>query len=297
MKTEAAGLSFVIPAYNEERSIVDTLTRVRTALQGLDIPSEIILVNDGSRDGTREQAAMVEGVTVISHPINIGYGNAIKTGVRNARYAWVGIVDADGSYPIEEIPRLVDEMHKGFDLVVGVRENVREIDSFVKNIFRTIYKKLVKFLNDSRIEDANSGFRIMRREALLEILPFLCGTFSFTTSMTIFMTGRNRFVRYVPTRYHKREGKSKVKHLRDSFRTMQYILQGVLYFNPVKFFLLLALATLLLVGLPALLLALLKQDGFLLACLAAGSTVALIAALAAHGEVVRLHGTGRGLDG
>src|SRR3989339_576763 len=98
-------ISFVIPAYNEAGGILETLQRITKTLSALPNQTEVIVVNDGSRD---ETAALVsafgQGVKLISHPINIGYGNALKTGIRAAQYEYVGITDADGTYEVEDIP-------------------------------------------------------------------------------------------------------------------------------------------------------------------------------------------------
>lgn len=282
------GLSFVIPAYNEEKSITDTLSRLEATLATFSIPTEIIVVNDGSTDRTGELAMQFEAVQVINHPINIGYGNSLKDGIRKTRYEWVGIVDADGSYPIEDIPLLVREMEKGFDMVVGARANSHEIDRFTKRIFRWLFKRIVRILNDSRIQDPNSGFRIFRREIVMRLSPFLCGTFSFTTSLTILTTGLYYFVKFVPVQYAKREGKSKVKHFRDSIRAMQFILQGVMFFNPIKFFLLLALWNVVFVCVPAIAIAMLHHPTLSLYYMIFGTALSLMIGMGGLGDIIRI---------
>lgn len=282
-----AGLSYIIPAYNEEKSIVDTVERLRKTLALIDIPSEIIVVNDGSKDRTKELLLCCEGIRVINHPINIGYGNALKTGIRNAQYEWVGIVDADGSYPIEDIPLLVQEMKNGYDMVVGVRNNISELDSFLKRVFRGLYKKLICILNDSRIEDPNSGLRIFKRSTVISLFPFLCGTFSFTTSLTILISGLCHFIKYIPVQYSVRTGHSKVRHFRDSVKTMQYIAQGVIFFNPIKFFILLAMLTILTVCIPAMVIAMFRMHTLSLYYMIFGVTSALMIAMGGLGDIIR----------
>ena len=229
------GLTFVVPAYNEENGIRPTLERLRAVLATLDLPSEILVVNDGSKDGTAKAAAQCDGVKVISHPINTGYGSAIKTGIICAQYPWVGIVDADGTYEIEMIPQLVEKMRCGFDMVVAARTNVLSLDKPLKRMFRQGLLGFLKLVINARIQDPNSGLRLFQRDMALTFFPFLCNTFSFTTSITIFAMGEGYFVTYVPMNYSVREGKSKVRHVRDSLRMMQMILQGITFFNPVKF--------------------------------------------------------------
>jgi glycosyltransferase involved in cell wall biosynthesis len=282
------GLSYIIPAYNEEKSIEDTVRRLRTTLAQIDIPSEIIVVNDGSRDKTKELAQSCNGVRVISHPINIGYGNSLKTGIKHASFEWVGIVDADGSYPIEDIPLLVQAMQEGYDMVVGVRSNINDLDSYGKRVFRGLFKKLVCLLNDSRIEDPNSGLRIFRRDVAIRLFPFLCGTFSFTTSITILTSGLYYFIKYIPIQYSVRTGHSKVRHFRDSLRTFLYIIQGVIFFNPIKFFIILAISMIVLVCFPAMVIAMMRHPTLSLYYMIFGTAVALMIGMGGLGDIIRI---------
>ncbi|GFO65335.1 glycosyltransferase family 2 protein [Geomonas paludis] len=282
------GLTMVVPAYNEVGSIAETVQRIQKTLAALHIASELIVVNDGSTDGTGELLEEIPGIHVVHHPLNIGYGNSIKSGVNRAHYQWIGIVDADGSYPIEDLPRFVAEMEKGFDMVVGHRANIDDIDCFAKRIFRRIYKKIVSFLNDSRIEDPNSGFRLFKREIVINLMPFLCGTFSFTTSISILTSGLFYFVKFIPIQYSKRDGKTKVKHLRDSIRTMQFIVQGIVFFNPIKFFIILALAMVAFVCIPAMLIAMLRMPTLSLYYMIFGVAVSLMVGMGALGDIIRI---------
>lgn len=252
MTTEKIGISYIVPAYNEENGIESTIERLRETLGKLDRPWEIIVVNDGSRDRTLEVLKSFEGIRVLSHPINTGYGSAIKTGIANARHEWIGIVDADGTYEIERLPDLVEKMEEGFDMVVAARENVLELDKPMKRFFRRVLRFAVKLVVAARIVDPNSGFRLFTKTLATTFFPFLCNTFSFTTSITIFAMGEGFFVSYVPMPYSHREGKSKVRHFRDSLRLAQLILQGITFFNPIKFYILMAIGFILFVALPAL---------------------------------------------
>lgn len=286
--TSQPGISMVVPVYNEEKGIGETIARLKKALGSLNLPHEIITVNDGATDGTSDILAATSGIVIVTHPLNIGYGNSIKSGVNNAKYDWIGIVDADGSYPIEDIGRLVAEMEKGFDMVVGNRVNLRELDSFTKRIFRAIYKKLVSFLNDSRIEDPNSGFRVFKRDIVLKLMPFLCGTFSFTTSLSILTSGLFYFVKFIPINYSSRHGKTKVKHIRDSVRTLQFIVQGIVFFNPIKFFVMLAAAMVIFVCIPAMAIAMMRMATLSLYYMIFGVAVSLMIGMGALGDIIRI---------
>ncbi len=292
MSNNTAGLTFIVPAYNEEKSIYDTLSRLQSTLSTIHCSYEIIVVNDGSTDGTLTEAAKFDTVIIVNHPINIGYGNAIKSGLKKARYDWIGITDADGTYPIEELPAFVSEMEKGFDMVIGVRDNVAYTDSCKKKIFRWIYKTLINLTVAKNIKDANSGFRLFKLDMALALHPFLCGTFSFTTSLTILASGLNFFIHYIPITYSERVGKSKVHHIGDSVNTIQYIVQGITFFNPIKFFIILSFIMILLVCIPAMFIALFEMHTLSLYYMIFGTAVTLLIALGVVGDIIRVSTSG-----
>lgn len=282
------GISYIVPAFNEESGIVNTLQRLIKTLSQTNIQYEIVLVNDGSRDRTKEISMQFPEVRVISHPINIGYGNALKTGIKNAHFDWIGIVDADGSYPIEDIPRLIQEMQHGFDMVIGTRTNTDQLDKPVKKVFRLIYKTIIKQFVKENIEDANSGFRMFKKDLAINLFPFLCGTFSFTTSLTILAMGKSCFVKHIPIQYQVRSGNSKVRHIRDSILTLQYIIQGITFFNPIKFFMILSFCMVLLVCIPAMFLALFNMHTLSLYYMIFGTTVTLLIAIGVLADIIRV---------
>jgi glycosyltransferase involved in cell wall biosynthesis len=288
MMNNKPGLSFIVPAYNEADSVTETLNRLRETLQKTDKPFEIILVNDGSDDETLMKAKKFDDVMIINHPINIGYGNAIKSGIKAARYDWIGITDADGTYPIEDLPAFISEMEKGFDMVVGSRSNISDIDRTGKKLFRWIYKKIISLMIAKNIKDPNSGFRLLKRNMALTLYPFLCGTFSFTTSLTIIASGLHFFIQYIPITYSERNGVSKVRHFGDSIKTIQYIIQGITFFNPIKFFMYLAIFMILVVCIPAMFIALFNMHTLSLYYMIFGTAVTLLIALGVVGDIIRV---------
>ncbi|MBF0473634.1 MAG: glycosyltransferase family 2 protein [Nitrospirae bacterium] len=282
------GISFIVPVYNEEDSVVNTIERLKNTFKTIDIAHEIILVNDGSLDKTVEVIKQESDIKVISHPINIGYGNAIKTGIKNAQYEWIGIVDADGTYKIERLKDLIDEMKKGFDMVVAARSNLHQLDGILKRIFRWLFVFFIKFTINKKIEDPNSGFRIFKRSIVLDFFPFLCGEFSFTTTLTIFCYGEECFVRYLPIEYGKRTGSSKVKHIRDTIKAVQLIIQGIIYYNPIKFYLLFSIFMGAFVAFPSMVLALLRWYTLSLYFLIWGIASILLIAIGVLGDIMRM---------
>ena len=233
-------ISVVIPALNEQDQIGETVTRVRAVLSadGFDA-YEIVVVDDGSSDETGARAEQA-GARVLRHPHNVGYGRSLKDGIRAARYETIVISDADGTYPIEAIPGLLACYEKGYDMVVGARGGKFYRESLLKMPLRRVLRWIVEFTAGRSIPDINSGLRVFRRSTILEYYDRLCDTFSFTTSMTLAYMMTGKFVAYIPVEYHKRVGKSKVRLYRDSLKTLQYIVEAAIYYNPLKVFVLMA---------------------------------------------------------
>ena len=228
-------LSVVVPAFNEAAAITQTISDITTALAA--IPHEIIVVDDGSADGT-STAATGAGARVLRQPHNRGYGAALKAGIVAAHHDTIVITDADGTYPNEEIPRLVESFQQGFHMVVAARTGPHYRESAVKTPLRFVLKWLVEFTTGRRIPDVNSGLRVFSKKEMVPYFDTLCDTFSFTTSVTLAYMMTSKFVHYIPVTYHRRIGATKVRLFRDSLRTLQYIVQAILYYNPLKLFLL-----------------------------------------------------------
>ncbi|MFT3940985.1 glycosyltransferase family 2 protein [Rhodopseudomonas sp.] len=233
-------ISVVIPAFNEEAAISETVRSVRSTLEGAGIrPVEIIVVDDASTDKTGELAREA-GAAVIQKIQNIGYGHSLKLGITAATFDTIAIIDADATYPVEQIPNLLAQHRRGFHMVVGARTGKHYRESWYKHPMRLLLKALVEFAAGRSIPDPNSGLRVFSRSDALQILPTLCDQFSFTTSMTLAYMMRSLYVLYIDIDYDKRVGKTKVKLLKDSLVTLQYIVQAVTYYNPIKIFLVLS---------------------------------------------------------
>ncbi|MBE7440648.1 MAG: glycosyltransferase family 2 protein [Spirochaetales bacterium] len=233
--------SIVIPALDEEKGIGETLKSIRATEEANSLEIEIVVIDDGSIDQTGEIARGL-GATVVRHPSPAGYGHSLKDGIRAARFDTIIITDADGTYPLDQIPALLTRYQQGFDMVVGARTGSEYRESVLKLPLRFILKWLVEFTTGRKIPDINSGFRIFSRATALNHLDRLCNTFSFTTGMTLAYMLTGRFVDYIPIAYHKRKGKSKVRLFRDSLRTMQYIVDAILFYNPIKLFIVYAMS-------------------------------------------------------
>jgi polyisoprenyl-phosphate glycosyltransferase len=234
-------MSVVIPVYNEAGAILETISEVAKALPECALDGfEIIVVDDGSSDGSGELVAGLSHVRLVRHPCNAGYGRALKTGIKAAAYDTIAISDSDLTYPVDLLPDLLREYRKGFDMVVGARTGQVYRGSIIKASLRGLLKWLVEFTTGKHIPDVNSGLRLFDRRTAMRYDRHLCDTFSFTTSLTLAYEMNGQFTRYLPIPYRVRVEETKVRLARDSLRTLQYITQAAVYYNPLKLFILLA---------------------------------------------------------
>jgi glycosyltransferase involved in cell wall biosynthesis len=232
------GLSVIVPAYNEEEGIGLVLRQLSRVLTGSGLSHEIIVVDDGSYDGTTSIVEQHPGVTLIRHQHNRGYGAALKTGIRHAHFDLTCITDADGTYPAELIPDLVERLVKGgYDMVVGARTSGKVAIPFVRRPAKWAIGRLANFVAGQPIPDPNSGLRVFRREVALQLFSVLPNGFSFTTTITLAMLTNGYMVDYVPVNYYARVGRSKIRPIQDTLNFVQLTLRIALYFAPLKIFL------------------------------------------------------------
>jgi len=241
------GVSVVIPAYNEEHGVPAVLAQVQAVMGAALLPFEIIVVDDGSQDQTATVAEQFEGVTVVRHAHNRGYGAALKTGIRRAQYEWICITDADGTYPNQRIPALVALAIAGNEhMVVGARQGANVAIPALRRPAKWVISRLANWVSGEQIPDINSGLRVFRRSVALRFFRVLSDAFSFTTTITLAMLTNGYRVKYVPIDYYARTGKSKIHPVRDTLNFIQLILRIGLYFAPLKIFLSLSAVLLLL---------------------------------------------------
>jgi glycosyltransferase involved in cell wall biosynthesis len=242
-----AGVTLVIPAYNEEHGIGEVVTRLIAMAPSIAPHVEIVVVDDGSRDRTAEVAAHVAGgsagvVRVIRNETNRGYGFSLKRGIAEAKHGIVVITDADGTYPIERIAELVERVRGGAAMAVGARSLTSMGVPFTRKPAKWTLNALAAFLAGRRIPDLNSGLRAMRKSLVTRFEPILPDGFSFTTTITLASLTNGYAVDFVPIDYARRTGKSKIRPIRDTVNFFTLVVRTVLYFRPLKVFVPLALA-------------------------------------------------------
>ncbi len=228
-------MSVVLPIYNERGHLVEEIERISTSLQGSPYSYEIIVVDDGSTDGSGELLRQMEGIRLIQLPENRGSGFARKYGTRKARGRVVVWTDVDMTYPNDEIPRLVKELD-GYDQVVGARTSEKGAAKALRVPAKWLIRKLASYLTETQIPDLNSGFRAFRREVALQFLHQLPKGFSCVTTMTMTFLANGYSVRYIPIHYAARAGSSKFHWWTDTKRYLAQVVRMILSYNPLKIF-------------------------------------------------------------
>jgi len=234
-------LSVVIPALNEENGIADIIERVLSIKESLAEAGvsdlELIVVDDGSQDRTPEIISSYPDVVLVQHPVNKGYGAAIKTGFRQARGNLLAFLDADGTYPPEHFPRLCRPIVEGrADLVIGSRMSGSDSEMpLVRRIGNTIFATLVSVISNRRVTDSASGQRVLRKEVLSHLYPLPDGL-NFTPVMSTRAMHEHISVVEVPINYSERVGRSKLSVVHDGMRFLNSILMTALTYNPTRIF-------------------------------------------------------------
>ena len=221
--------SIVIPAYNEAASIGAVVRELNAAARW----REILVVDDGSSDGTGAEAAAA-GARVVRHPYNKGNGAAVKSGIRVATGACILIADGDGQHRPADAERLVSQIGD-YDLVVGARSGDTHA-TISRRIGNAMLNAIASFLTEQRIPDLTSGFRAARREQLLEFLHLLPNGFSTPTTTTMAFIKAGYSVRFEPIAAARREGVSKIRLGSDGFNFFLILLKVITIFSPLRLF-------------------------------------------------------------
>lgn len=231
-------LSVVIPAYNEESGIAEIANRVLRVKDDLEKAGvaelELLVVDDGSKDKTALIAGEIEGVRLVRHPKNRGYGAALKTGFSQAKGELIGFLDADGTYPPEYFPQLCQEAMRGNDLVIGSRMAGAESEMpFTRRVGNFFFATLLTLVGHQRVSDSASGMRVFKKEVLERIYPLPDGL-NLTPVMSTRAVHEGIRMVEVPIPYSERLGRSKLSVVHDGRVFLQSMIWTVLTYNPVR---------------------------------------------------------------
>ncbi|MEW6152435.1 MAG: glycosyltransferase family 2 protein [Actinomycetota bacterium] len=236
-------VSVVLPVYNEAGHLGQELKRIRAALEASPYTFELIVVDDGSTDGSAQELEPVEGITLIRFASNRGTGAARRAGTKAARGRVVVWTDVDMTYPNDDIPRLVAEL-EGHDQVVGARLQEKGTHKTARVAAKWSMRKLAGYLAEEPIPDLNSGFRAFRREVAAQFLHLLPRGFSCVSTMTMAFLLNGYSVKYLPIEYGVRAGRSKFHWRRDTYRYLQQVVRLIMAWQPLRIFVPLGLALL-----------------------------------------------------
>lgn len=228
-------VSIVIPVYNEEKSIGKVLNDIKKIAADNKSICEIIVVDDASTDNS-VKIIKKAGVKLLSHSFNKGYGAALKSGIRIAKGDYILTIDADGTYPVDEIPKLINLSSK-YDMIIGSRTGTYVKIPLLRRPAKWFLNKLANYLTDTKIPDLNSGLRIFKKEMSLRFFDLFPDRFSFTATITVASLTNGYNIKFIPINYYKRKGKSSIKPIRDFTNFIYLILRLMIYFRPAKIFL------------------------------------------------------------
>jgi polyisoprenyl-phosphate glycosyltransferase len=233
-------VTIVLPCYNEQGHVATEVERICAAMDSSGYAYELLAFDDASTDGTlaslQEIAPQFPMMRIVHFDRNGGSGTVRRIGTQQARGDIVVWTDADMSYPNERIPELVQTLEKDhmLDQVVGARTSEQGTHKILRVPAKWFIRKIAEILTNASIPDLNSGLRAFRRQVSLPYLRLLPPGFSCVTTITLAFLCNQHDVRYVPIEYAKRSGTSKFKFFKDAYRYILQVLRMVMYFNPLK---------------------------------------------------------------
>ncbi len=237
MKTQETGISIIIPCHNESETILTIIQKVNEVLSGSSNHFEIIVVDDSSTDDTSHRLAKldIQKLKVLYNQYQLGYGGSIKEGIKKAKFQWIGICDADGTYPVNRFPDFLKYI-RDFDMVVGIRTGKIRSIPLLRRPAKWFLNRFASYLVKRKISDVNSGMRIFRKEIAFKYWNLFPNGFSFTTTMTLSFIMGNYRIKNLSIDYLKRKGKSKIKPFQDTYHFILLILRLAMLFNPLRVF-------------------------------------------------------------
>lgn len=229
-------ITILLPAYNEESAIGKVLDDIKRVMNSSKYSNdyEILVIDDNSKDKTAE-ISKSKGVRVIKRKINGGSGASRKTGILEAKGEIIVMLDADDTYCTEDIPKMLNFFPE-YDQVNGARDSEQGTLKFLRVPAKWIICKIASFLSGVKIPDLNTGLKAFKKDIMVKYLWVIPDGFSCVTTMTLSFLCNGYNVKYIPTKYKKRLGKSKFHPLKDTYKYLQTVLRIIIYFNPFKIF-------------------------------------------------------------
>lgn len=216
-------LSVVIPCLNEAENIERCVTSARDAIERAGMDGEVVVADNGSEDGSAELAELA-GARVIHQPLR-GYGSAYLAGFEAARGRFIVMADADLTYDFGEIPRFLEPLEAGADLVMGDRmKNIRPgaMPWHHRYIGNPLLSRFLNLLFHTGVSDAHCGMRAFRRDRL-ELLDLRTTGMEFASEMVVRAAKARLDIRELPIEYHPRGGESKLSSFRDGWRHLRFL--------------------------------------------------------------------------
>ena len=199
-------LSVVLPAHNEEENIANTVSDCVSYLDSNFPKYEVIVVNDGSRDRTREIVEELSrqnpAVVLVNHEVNKGYGSALRSGFDKASMDYIFFMDSDGQFDITDLDRLVP-LIGGKNVVIGYREN--RADSFIRLLNAWMYGLYIRFVFGLAVKDMDCAFKIFPAEAYHKVRPIKSGGALFSAEFLIKLKRVGYVFKEVPVRHFPRK--------------------------------------------------------------------------------------------
>jgi glycosyltransferase involved in cell wall biosynthesis len=233
-------VTVVLPCFNEEGHVVAEVDRICAAMDGSGYSYELLAIDDKSTDSTldklREAAQRHPAVRVIAFPRNGGSGTARRIGTQEARSEIVVWTDADMTYPNERIPEFVELLLREPQVaqVVGRRNVEAGRLRFLRVPAKWFVRRLAEYLANTDIPDLNSGMRAFRRRIAEPFLHLLPPGFSCVTTLTLAFLSNQQQIDYISIDYRTRSGSSKFHPIQDAYRYVMQVLRMIMYFNPLR---------------------------------------------------------------
>ncbi len=233
-------VTIVLPCYNEQDHVTAELERICAAMDASPFTYEVLAIDDKSTDDTLRLLTQAEErfphLRVMPFRRNGGSGTARRIGTKEAYGRIVAWTDADMTYPNERIPEFVQYLidHPDVDQVVGARTSEQGTHKLLRVPAKWLIRKIAERLSSTKIPDLNSGLRAFKRQVSLPYLRLLPPGFSCVTTITLSFLSNQHTIDYLPIEYAKRSGTSKFHFVSDAYRYILQVLRMIMYFNPIK---------------------------------------------------------------